>query len=337
MNRRDARYTRYAVVREMLETADVVRKFDPSVVEPFLPGLESRTVLLTGEGSSRIFPAKKTICDSHRHGYRDNVYTEAATQALEYDLAECTVFVASNSGRTKEGVRLIRSLKSRGHKRIYGIVANPATPIEREAGMSYVLRCGSEKAVAATKSVVEQALFYDVLFRRRSGAALPDFKRLGDLMEEAMEREIPREIVERVAGASMLYWAGRNDGVAEELTLKSNEIARKKSDFLEGTYAVHGIEEVMDSGAAVIVVDPFPQEAEKFAEVLKDGVGLALYAISGGGSPFPSIPIPTYEEFTPYVELAAGWSLLVEVGLYAQVDLDRTERARKVGNEVVEP
>lgn len=337
MNRREARYTRFAVVREMLETAEVVRRFDPSVVEPFLPALDRRAVLLTGEGSSRIFPAKKTIYDSHKHAYRDNVYTEAATQALEYDLTDCAVFVASNSGRTKEGARLMRSLKSGGHRGIYSMVANAGTPIEREAERCYLLRCGSEKAVAATKSVVEQALFYDVLFRRHNGSVLPDFRKLGDLMEEAMERDIPREVIERVSGSSILYWAGRNNGVAEELTLKSNEIARKKSDFLEGTYAVHGIEEVMDSSAAVIVVDPFPQEEEKLTSVLKDGVGLALYAISGGVSTLSTVPIPTYGEFTPYIELAAGWSLLVEAGLHAGFDLDRTERARKVGNEVSEP
>jgi len=34
-----------------------------------------------------------------------------------------------------------------------------------------------------------------------------------------------------------------NNGVAEELALKTNEITRKKSAFLEGTFAVHGIEE----------------------------------------------------------------------------------------------
>ena len=36
----------------------------------------------------------------------------------------------------------------------------------------------------------------------------------------------------------------------------SNEITRKKSDFLEGTYVVHGIEEVMDKNDIVFVIDP---------------------------------------------------------------------------------
>ena len=60
---------------------------------------------------------------------------------------------------------------------------------------------------------------------------------------------------------------GYNDGVAEELTLKTNEITGKKSDFLEGTYVVHGIEEVMDKNDIVFVIDPMEEEIEKFQDV----------------------------------------------------------------------
>ncbi|TVQ96896.1 MAG: sugar isomerase, partial [Spirochaetaceae bacterium] len=34
-----------------------------------------------------------------------------------------------------------------------------------------------------------------------------------------------------------------------------------------------------------------------------------------------------------YAQLAAGWNLLVELGLALGVNMDKTERARKVGNE----
>ena len=73
-------------------------------------------------------------------------------------------------------------------------------------------------------------------------------------------------ITEKIANAGTIYFAGRNDGVAEELTLKTNEITRKKSDFLEGTYAVHGIEEVMNSDDVVVLINPFKSELEKIKE-----------------------------------------------------------------------
>jgi glucosamine--fructose-6-phosphate aminotransferase (isomerizing) len=133
----------------------------------------------------------------------------------------------------------------------------------------------------------------------------------------------------------MIYFAGRNNGVAEELTLKTNEITRKKSDYLEGTYAVHGIEEVMDPDAVVIVIDPFPAEMAKFKEVLVDGVGMKVIAVAGQDTLFPTIRIPAVEGYDMVLQLLAGWNLLVHVGVAMGINLDKAQRARKIGNEFV--
>lgn len=333
MNLTDPAYSRFSLVQEMMETPEVVRNLDPHSVDPFLDLASGSRSLLTGEGSSRIFPAKNTIYAAHRHRYRSIPTTEAATQALEYDLSDAAVFVASNSGKTKEGVALIRALKAKGHSRLCGVIANPDTPIERDSDRHYLLTCGPEQAVAATKSVVEQALFYDLLFRTANKAALPDLGRLAEMIQEALEAPIPEEIAAKLTEATTLFWAGRNNGAAEELTLKSNEITHKRSDFLEGTYAVHGIEEVMNPTDAVVVVDPFPSEEEKFDEALAGGVGLPVFAVAARSTRFPTFRIPSYPDFDPYIQLAAGWNLLVEVGVRLGIDLDKAERARKVGNE----
>jgi glucosamine--fructose-6-phosphate aminotransferase (isomerizing) len=148
-----------------------------------------------------------------------------------------------------------------------------------------------------------------------------------------MTLAIDSALTEKIKNAGMIYFAGRNTGVAEELTLKTNEITRKKSDFLEGTYAAHGIEEVMNPDEVVIVVDPFESEEEKFQEVLVKGVGLTIIAIASRQTSFPTIVIPDGGEYKEYVELAAGWNVLVETGLALSINLDKPERARKVGNE----
>lgn len=329
-------YARFALVRDMFEIPEVVRRLDPERITAFAAQVDRPEVLLTGEGSSRIFPAKRVVADALRRIPREVIRTEAATQALEYDLSDTTVFVASNSGRTKEGVRLIRELRRRGHDAIIGVVASPGTPIDLESNGRYVLSCGAEHAVAATKSVIEQALFYDLLFRKRNGRALPDLERLGDLLEETLRLEVPEAVAAPLVDCGILYWSGRNDGVAEELTLKTNEITRKRSDFLEGTYAAHGIEEVMDSGDALVLVNPFPAEEEKLEQVLARNIGLPIVAIGHGPSRFPTFRIPEAGELTPYLELVAGWNLLVEVGVRLGIDLDRPVRARKIGNEVQE-
>ena len=158
---------------------------------------------------------------------------------------------------------------------------------------------------------------------------------MADKLEQALTLEIPAEIVDYVKKAETIYFSGYNDGVAEELTLKTNEITRRKSDFLEGTYAVHGIEEVMKPCDVVFVIDPIEEEYEKFQEVLEQGVGCKVIAISNKQTPFPTIIVPDCGEMQPYAYLCAGWNLLVEIGLGIGIDLDKPDRARKVGNELV--
>lgn len=336
----EERSGRFALCTEMLETPGVVRKFDELQAASF--GLDSDMVLLSGEGSSRIFPAKHTITIARRHGWPQQIMTEGAGQSAEYNLSGVHVFVASNSGKTAEGVRLIRHLERHraddsagGVAAITGVVANGDSPICRESDNCFVLGCGAEKAVAATKSVVEQALFYETVFRRAAAAPEIDRPALATAIEKALTMEIDESIIRHAADAPRLYFAGRNDGVAEELTLKTNEITRKPSAFLEGTYAVHGVEEVMDRREFVVLIDPFPEQEEKFETVLKGGVGLEVVAIASRDTRFPTIRIPDTGESSPYVQLAAGWNLLVEIGLRLGVNLDKPQRARKVGNEYI--
>jgi len=333
MNLQDNKYNKYYLIKEMLETGEIVKHLDIKKILSYEKEVKKERVFFTGEGSSRIFPAKKTMYEARKKGYKEDFYTDCATQALEYNLLDSTVFVASNSGKTKEDLELIRKLKRQNHDNIISIVANAGTPIMNEAHLSYLLTCGIEDAVPATKSVIEQTLFYDLLFRKLNHIDLPDLNKLGNLIIQVLKMPIPDEITETLMNAKMIYFAGRNNGVAEELALKANEIARKKSDFLEGTYVFHGVEEVMDTDEVVVIVDPFKDEEEKYKNVLVKGIGLKVVAISTRNTIFPTMIIPEYGDFTNYLEIAAGWNLLVEVGIKMGINMDKTVRARKVGHE----
>ncbi|HNX67369.1 MAG TPA: SIS domain-containing protein [Bacteroidales bacterium] len=334
MNHKDTRYTRYALIKEMLETPDVMRNFDPACVLPFCEEVKkSRGLFLTGEGSSRIFPAKKAVYERMRKNYSVPVMTEGATQAMEYDLRDYTVFAASNSGQTKEVVRLLTKLRGEGHDKLFGVTANKDTKLEQLSSRTNILNCGKEDAVAATKSVVEQALFYDALQHLLEGIGTGFARGAAGAFERALSISIDEEIVKKIAAAPVIWFAGRNNGVAEELALKTNEITRKRSGYLEGTYAVHGIEEVMNPGEVLIWINPFSEEQDKFAEVLEKGVGMTVIAIAPTQTRFSTVVIPESGDNSPYTELAAGWNLLVETGLALGINLDKPTRARKVGNE----
>ena len=329
-------YTKFALVREMLETPDIIRAAGDRTGADFTAvgeAIKQRGKLfLTGEGSSRLFPAKSLIRWGLTAGLDLFAATEGSRQAAEYVLHDFIVFGASNSGQTKEVIELFMKQRKNGHPHLYGLTANTGTKLEELASKTFLLRCGKEEAVAATKSVVEQALFYRQLAASAFAVDL-DLASLVEAFEAALTAEIPGDITNAVAGAGTVYFAGRNDGVAEELTLKTNEITRKKSDYLEGTYAVHGIEEVMNPDDVVIVIDPFEEELGKFRETLEKGVGLKVFAIAPKESGFPTIKTPEIRGLAEFVQLAMGWNILVEVGLALGIDLDQPKRARKVGNE----
>jgi len=62
MNLAEEKYYKYALVREMMDTIDVVKNFNLEQTKDVAQKIKSvGRLLLTGEGSSRIFPAKNAI------------------------------------------------------------------------------------------------------------------------------------------------------------------------------------------------------------------------------------------------------------------------------------
>lgn len=340
MNLNDDKYAKFGLVRDMMATPDLIASFDADQAMDIAVHIASvGRLLLTGEGSSRLFPAKHAIMQARRHGYELALHTDAGRQACEYRLDDWAVLAASNSGKTSEVIKLFQRLKDQGHSHLYSLTAFSQSKLESLATKGYVLTCGQEGAVAATKSVIEQALFCQSLAGHATGRSIFKKEMLSSLataVREALAVPIDPAIVGKITNAPTIYFAGRNDGVAEELTLKTNEITRKQSDYLEGTYAVHGIEEVMGKDDVLVWIDPYEDYEQKFTEVLCEGVGMSVVAIADRPTGFPTIQVPAIKDLSSYVFMAAGWNLLVEVGVKLGIDLDKPQRARKVGNEFVD-
>ncbi|HUQ68083.1 MAG TPA: sugar isomerase [Planctomycetaceae bacterium] len=329
-------YSQFGLVQDMLQAAEVIRAFDPGIVQPLVaPIRQAGRMLFTGEGSSRLFPAKAVIAHARRQGWPLVLHTEAGRQAQEYDLSDWAVLGTSNSGRTAEVIRLFTALKEAGHERRFSLTAAAQSTLESLSNQGFVLTCGKEGAVAATKSVIEQALFCRALVEAVAGDAslAGRLNGLDSMVQEALTMSLDGLVFDRLAAAGTIYFAGRNDGVAEELTLKTNEITRKRSDYLEGTYAAHGIEEIMRADDVLLWINPYAESEQKFHDVLVKGVGMTVIAISSRPTMFPTIRIPDAGDLGNFVEIAAGWNVLVEIGMKLGIDIDKPQRARKVGNE----
>ena len=92
----------------------------------------------------------------------------------------------------------------------------------------------------------------------------------------------------------------------------------------------------MNANDVVIWIDPFEEEYEKIQQTLVDGVGMKVIAVSNKETVFPTIKVNYDGPLATYVYLAAGWNILVEVGISLGINLDKPVRARKVGNEFIE-
>ena len=163
----DPKYTQFALCREMLEIVDIVNRFDPSRTERVAREIaDVGRLMLSGEGSSRIFPAKNVIRKALSWGLGLQIVTDGSRQAATYDLSGFVTFAASNSGRTKEVVKLLQKLEKEDNAHRYGLTAREDNLLKEHAVEAFVLACGWEEAVAATKSVAEEALFYQSIISR---------------------------------------------------------------------------------------------------------------------------------------------------------------------------
>ena len=328
---------RFFLTDEMAEAAAVIQNFSVEQArEVYKNALKKSRFFLTGEGSSRIFPAKHAIDLALRKNLKQEFHTEGSYQAMELPLIDWQVFAASNSGKTKELILLLRKLQQEQQTAL-GITNGRQTPVHQLTASTYLLNCGAEQAIAATKTVVEQALFSHALVSDLAGEDLAaQLPAAAAAAGQVLNGKVEARITDILAGGQRVYWVGRNDGVAEELMLKTMEITRKSAMYLEGTLAFHGIEEVMSDQDVMILVDPFAWEEENFEQVLRQKIGIKIIAISDHQTKFPTIMIPAIEEFKGYLQLMAGWKLLASAGIQLGINIDRPARARKVGNELKE-
>ena len=85
----------------------------------------------------------------------------------------------------------------------------------------------------------------------------------------------------------------------------------------------------------VVLVDPFEAEWQRIKERYVDAINIRLIVIAPKQTPFETIIIPALKGYDGYIQLLAGWNLLVQTGIARSVNLDKPQRARKIGNEYI--
>jgi len=136
--------------------------------------------------------------------------------------------LASNSGRTKEVVLLAKKLAAEGNRRRYALTANEGTILAGDVTKTWVLKCGWEQACAATKSVVEQALFYQSIISHVAARNMQQsLAGLDDKINEALTMPIDKAILDKACDARPSSSPATNDGVAERVDAENKRNHRK--------------------------------------------------------------------------------------------------------------
>lgn len=325
---------------EMLETEQVVLNFDFNLTKDLAEKVGNSKIIFTGMGSSLIFPGKHAKNRAMKLGIFNQVEAYFASDLFQYpDFSNTYVFLCSNSGKTKEVILLLDYIKSKGAKCI-AITAVADSILAQRSDEKIILTCGFEKGVAATKSVVEQALVYDSLIyhlAKNQGKEV-DFDLLkNELVKTAaaiknnINLEVGEEFLKKLASSKNYFIVGLDNGMAEEITLKSYEIARKMALFYPDTHIVHGVEEAIEEGCAVIFHPSSFKDYIPDFEKFSDKTNCQLIGVDDQNL-LQGVKVEINETFSNYCLLAAGWGILRNVGNKLGLDIDHPEKASKIGN-----
>ena len=326
--------------KEMLESADVIKNFDFNITRNLAKEIGNKRVIFTGMGSSVLFPAKQAKSRAFELNISNRVEEFFASDLLSYDDFSGTyVFLCSNSGMTKETILLLEHIKKNKAK-YTAVTAVPDSILAKRCEEKIIMQCGFEKGVAATKSVIEQGLILDslVLNLAKNQGKKVDFGKIkiyARLASKSIFRNIdinvPNSMSDALAKASSIYFIGRKTGVADEITLKAHEIARKNAFFYPDTHIVHGIEESIESNPIVLFE---PSKFKNFIGDFRDfskRINSSLYGIDSKRL-IDGVKIKSIRYFENYCLLAAGWGLLRNIAKKQNINMDKPKKAVKVGN-----
>ena len=326
--------------KEMLESADVIRSFDFDITRNLAKEIGTKRVIFTGMGSSVLFPARQAKSRAFELNISNRVEVFFASDLLSYnDFSGTYVFLCSNLGMTKETILLLEHIKKRKAK-YAAVTAVPDSILAKKCKDRIIMQCGFEKGVAATKSVIEQGLILDslVLNLAKNQGKKINFGKIKRYASGAsksilwnINANVPNNMVNDLANASSIYFIGRKTGVADEIALKSHEIARKNAFFYPDTHIVHGIEESIESNPIVLF------EPSKFKNFIVDFTNFSkridskLYGVDSKRL-IEGIKIKSTPYFENYCLLAAGWGLLRGIAKKLRINIDKPKKALKVGN-----
>jgi glucosamine--fructose-6-phosphate aminotransferase (isomerizing) len=172
------------------------------------------------------------------------------------------VIALSQSGETADVLDGVRTARARKAK-VISLVNHPSSQLARLSDIVFPLKCGTENAVAATKSYMAQisvlALLSHYLVKQQQDI-IQKLKNIVPLIELAYETNLKQtEFLARyIAKYSGCYFIarGNNFHIAMEAALKMKEVSYVHGEGMPAGELKHGTLALIEKGTPVVVICP---------------------------------------------------------------------------------
>jgi fructoselysine-6-P-deglycase FrlB-like protein len=318
---------------EIESAIDFLSNFDSDRVKNFLSKIKL-PVLVGAMGSSYYLPSGRaqSLISNLKTNSKIRFTLASEGYAVRKNNFE-NLLLISNSGKTREVVSLAETFAK---DKVFAVTSDKNSDLAHVAKNIYELKSGKEKAVAATKSIIEQSIICESLVRLAEGKGLPENKELlkvAQAMRQNKDIEVDSKLLILISGARTVYFAGGSNGIGEEIALKFSELAKKKSKFIPGTQILHGTEEVIEKGDVVFLLfaNQYSDYMDRFKQ-MKQKTGCHFVAI-GENCEFADFnpKIKLVSGYRPYCILAYFWNILTRFALVKGYSLDKGDKISKVG------
>jgi glucosamine--fructose-6-phosphate aminotransferase (isomerizing) len=257
----------YFMLKEIMEQAQVlsqiVRQDKKSFTNIALDILRARQVIITACGTSRyaalvgrylFSKVGKKFCDvvmASEFGY----FADSVDKST-------VVIAVSQSGETADVIEGVKAARDAGAQ-VISIVNRPNSILASLSHQVIYLNCGSEIAVAATKSFLSQlAIFYLLSFSMvnsfdEAAAKLTDLSGEITRVLDWNKSELIK-LSQKLKDKNAFYYIARgiNFAIASEGALKLKEISYIHAEGMPAGELKHGTLALIESGTPVVVICP---------------------------------------------------------------------------------
>jgi glucosamine--fructose-6-phosphate aminotransferase (isomerizing) len=260
------------------------------------------------------------------------------------DLAESAVVALSQSGETPDVVEYVRRARARGAFTV-ALTNEPESPLGRAADATLPLEAGPERAVAATKTYVNELAGLALLAGGTAGRGEEignGLRRVVDLLAEALGplEQAVRALATAFAFVGRMYVIGRGIefATAREIALKLTETCRVAAEPLTATDLVHGPVAALDAMFPVWTIasrdESLPAVIDAAARVREAGAtvvasGNAAAEIEGAAFALP-VPEPPNPILAPLLSVVPGQLFAGALAQAKGLDPDRPVGLTKI-------